>query len=156
KGADASDTIERTPSFEHNSQRSKGSDMLLDMEFCSPVQLQVILQILRAIHSRPKTRTYTVHRYNCYFFARAIVLCIARSVRKSHSGDLKSGEPPYIEEFLRVDREGIDTVSEYYDPIQESKDKFHRQFSKILTPFSSKFQAEHLDTRSFCNPQECV
>ncbi|KAH7326922.1 hypothetical protein B0J17DRAFT_772266 [Rhizoctonia solani] len=118
----ASDTIEQTPSFEDSIYCSKGSKLLSEIPFSSPVQLQAILHILRAIHSYPKTRTYTLYSYNCYFFAQAIALCIALDVCKYHRENLeiKSTRSDDCWKAVATDSDIPGTIGVYLAPIQVS------------------------------------
>ncbi|KAJ1306362.1 hypothetical protein OPQ81_007368 [Rhizoctonia solani] len=101
KGFSALDTLEQTSSFEYSPDYPGESSPLLDIEFQVPVQLQLILHILRAVHAHPKARDYTVHLYNCYFFSRVIVYCITRSVREKHQKDLKGIEFPFADKYWK-------------------------------------------------------
>ncbi|KAG8729537.1 hypothetical protein FRC11_008516 [Ceratobasidium sp. 423] len=119
KGVAADDTIEQTPSLEYSLYCSEGSDLLLDIEFHVPVQLQLLLHIFYAIHLHPKARAFSP-LYNCYFFAQAIVYCTTRSVRMRHEKDTRDVKFPYSDDYWRAvtpTPEVGHPANEYFAPI---------------------------------------
>lgn len=85
-GVEAYDTIEQIESLDDRSYSR--SNCLVEVEFHDGAQLARLLAICRAIHQHPHASVYTLQRYNCYFFAQAILLCITRSILDGESVQL--------------------------------------------------------------------
>ncbi|CAE6426395.1 unnamed protein product [Rhizoctonia solani] len=115
KGVAAYDTIKEVQSFEQSSHCSEETNRFSDIEFSKPVQLQLILRILHAIHSHPKARLYSLLLYNCWFFSRAIVFCIARAVEKWHKTNVKGVRFLLSNDYWR----GVTPKPDVTDPINE-------------------------------------
>lgn len=75
-GCEAYDTIEEITSFDDS--RHCASDCLIEIEFEFQVSLALLLKVCHAIHRHPASRMYTLQRYNCYFLAQTILLCMVR------------------------------------------------------------------------------
>ncbi|CAE6396499.1 unnamed protein product [Rhizoctonia solani] len=72
EGVEAYDTIEEITDLEDSMYNP--SDCLVQVDFTTDVELNLIIVICRAIYERPDTRNYTVQRYNCYFYSQTIVM----------------------------------------------------------------------------------
>ncbi|CUA71496.1 hypothetical protein RSOLAG22IIIB_09624 [Rhizoctonia solani] len=78
EGIAAFDTIEPVGSWDD--PLFTASDCLISIGFKVDVHLALILKICRAIQEHPLAQAYTLQRYNCYFFAQTIILCVACGV----------------------------------------------------------------------------
>ncbi|KAH7326918.1 hypothetical protein B0J17DRAFT_222542 [Rhizoctonia solani] len=84
-GITACDTIERvsgiTNFFERNPITSSSNSMV-ELEFKKGIDVDValVLRICRAIKNHKKAKFYTLQRYNCFFFAQALIMCTACGV----------------------------------------------------------------------------
>ncbi|CAE6459767.1 unnamed protein product [Rhizoctonia solani] len=76
-GVEACDTIEEVPDL--NSVLYARSKCLIELSFKpdTNVHIGLILRICRAIQKHKGANVYTLQRYNCYFFAQTLVMCIA-------------------------------------------------------------------------------
>jgi len=78
-GTDASDII-------YNGTRERGkleflrqtSDNMIDLKFTPELDFLVLLLICHGIQTDDQGQTYTLQRFNCYFFARTAVAAMAR------------------------------------------------------------------------------
>ncbi|CAE6500084.1 unnamed protein product [Rhizoctonia solani] len=77
-GVEAFDTIEEVTSM--NDPLYSASRCLVSLDLRISVPFSVILKACWAIHKHALARVYTLRRYNCYFFARTILMITARSV----------------------------------------------------------------------------
>lgn len=95
EGVEAHDTIEEITSFDDALYCT--SDCLAEIEFQVDVDLALILKICQAIHEHPAAKVYTLQRYNCYFFAQTILMCVARSAFTWYIGGfVVSAGPPLM------------------------------------------------------------
>ncbi|CAE6426557.1 unnamed protein product [Rhizoctonia solani] len=85
EGVEAFDTIEEVTSMNDSLYSMSECLASLDLRMC--VHLSVILKACWAIHEHPSAWVYTLQRYNCYFFARAIFMATARSLPADQSFD---------------------------------------------------------------------
>lgn len=76
-GVEAHDTIEEVTSFDDALYCQ--SNCLIEIRFKADINMGVrlLLDLCQAIQAHPRARVYTLQRYNCYFFAQTIALCIA-------------------------------------------------------------------------------
>ncbi|EUC55977.1 hypothetical protein RSOL_150720 [Rhizoctonia solani AG-3 Rhs1AP] len=76
KGVEAYDTIEEITSLDDSMYNP--SDCLVEVYFTTSPSpcLGLILDACSAISHDKRARVYTVQRYNCYFYAQTILLCI--------------------------------------------------------------------------------
>jgi hypothetical protein len=78
EGVPAHDTVEQVTALE--SGLYARSDCLIELEFSTDVHLALVLRICRTIQNHERARVYTIQRYNCYFFAQALIFCTACGV----------------------------------------------------------------------------
>ncbi len=86
KGCTARDTITLVPRENVKSLLAK-TDSLIEVSFRSDRRpdLYTILAVCDAICKNPETNKYTLWQYNCYFFARTILLLVTRHYLLRHS-----------------------------------------------------------------------
>ncbi|CAE6506295.1 unnamed protein product [Rhizoctonia solani] len=72
EGVEAYDTIEEITNLEDSMYNP--SNCLVQVDFTTDVELNLIIIICRAIYKCPDTCNYTVQRYNCYFYSQTIVM----------------------------------------------------------------------------------
>ncbi|CUA72971.1 hypothetical protein RSOLAG22IIIB_10449 [Rhizoctonia solani] len=90
-GVPAHDTIEQVTSLE--SPLYASSDCLVELEFNVDVHVGLVLRICRAIQNHKGAKVYTLQRYNCYFFAQALLFCTACGISDwAGAGEPKPGE----------------------------------------------------------------
>ncbi|KAF8598307.1 hypothetical protein BDV93DRAFT_594334 [Ceratobasidium sp. AG-I] len=78
-GCMAQDLIEWFPSEAYNLfTRDKPTDLILEIRFPTDFDLLDLLAICYSIQRGPRTKTYTLQRYNCYFFCCTILSVLAR------------------------------------------------------------------------------
>ncbi|CEL56366.1 hypothetical protein RSOLAG1IB_07752 [Rhizoctonia solani AG-1 IB] len=91
EGVPAHDTVEQVTSLE--SSLYARSDCLIELEFSTDVHLALVLRICRTIQNHERARVYTIQRYNCYFFAQALIFCTACGVSDwAGVGEQKGGQ----------------------------------------------------------------
>ncbi|CAE6486464.1 unnamed protein product [Rhizoctonia solani] len=82
-GVQACDTIERVSgmtNFLEQNPITSSSNCMVELEFKKDVDVALVLRICRAIKSHKKANVYTLQRYNCFFFAQALIMCTACGV----------------------------------------------------------------------------
>ncbi|KAH7326916.1 hypothetical protein B0J17DRAFT_222321 [Rhizoctonia solani] len=83
-GVPAHDTIIQTTGLGSPLGRDpllgSASGCMIELEFKKDVDVGLVLRICRAIKAHPKAKVYTLQRYNSYFFAQTIIMCIACGV----------------------------------------------------------------------------
>ncbi|KAG8716488.1 hypothetical protein FRC08_009427 [Ceratobasidium sp. 394] len=57
---------------------NKPSELIAEAHFPSAFDIMDVLAICYAIYIRPRTRTYTLQRFNCYFLCNTILLALSR------------------------------------------------------------------------------
>ncbi|EUC54765.1 hypothetical protein RSOL_072250 [Rhizoctonia solani AG-3 Rhs1AP] len=141
EGIPAYDTIE--PVVAWDDSLFPESDCLISIEFKVDVYLALILKICRAIQAHPLAKVYTLQRYNCYFFAQTILLCIACGVSSWNGSCAWFSEDkhyiPVLEKFraLNSDR-GLFQSDKTTDKIMD----YSASSSKTLIPVSNYFTYE--------------
>ncbi|CAE7084550.1 unnamed protein product [Rhizoctonia solani] len=78
EGIPAYDTIE--PVVAWDDPLFVASDCLISIEFKVEVHLALILKVCQQIQAHQLSKVYTLQRYNCYFFAQTLILCLACGV----------------------------------------------------------------------------
>ncbi|CAE6486469.1 unnamed protein product [Rhizoctonia solani] len=84
-GVPACDTIERVSgmtNFLEQNPITSSSHCIVELEFKEGINVDValVLRICRAIKNHGGSKVYTLQRYNCFFFAQALIMCTACGV----------------------------------------------------------------------------
>lgn len=78
-GCDANDYIQYFPAGTYEAYaRDKPSELIAEVSFPRDLDIMDVLAVCYAIYSQPRTRTYTLQRFNCYFFCNTILLALTR------------------------------------------------------------------------------
>ncbi|KAL5638552.1 hypothetical protein ACGC1H_005282 [Rhizoctonia solani] len=80
-GCAANDYIQYFPSitaYETFTRDSKPSELIAEIHFPCDLDIMDVLAVCYAIYIRPRTRTYTLQRFNCYFLCTTILLALTR------------------------------------------------------------------------------
>ncbi|KAJ1299840.1 hypothetical protein OPQ81_003288 [Rhizoctonia solani] len=75
---DTAHVIAKSPTEQAYTEIYGGSDLLLRMQFPKGQDLLTILAICYGIHKNKNTQSYSLTRYNCYFFSWMIITATAR------------------------------------------------------------------------------
>lgn len=78
-GCVANDCIQYFSSISYKAYSlSNPSELISEVHFPCDLDIMDVLAVCYAISSWPRTRTYTLQRFNCYFFCSTILLALSR------------------------------------------------------------------------------
>ncbi|CAE6531674.1 unnamed protein product [Rhizoctonia solani] len=91
------------------------SDCMIELEFKAGIEVDVglVLRICRAIKEHPNANVYTLQRYNCFFFAQTLLMCIACGAsnwsgwKEPSAGPWKSPNAPLGETWTDIDNASV-------------------------------------------------
>ncbi|KAG8734923.1 hypothetical protein FRC10_011213, partial [Ceratobasidium sp. 414] len=86
-GCAANDYIQWFPASGYESfVKDKPSELIAEVDFCREFDIMDVLAICWSIHRGPRTRAYTLQRFNCYFLCGTILSILARRLTQWEAG----------------------------------------------------------------------